>query len=193
MNSMNRTVTPSSRANMPNGMIWSSLKPRIRTQFTLSGQSPARRRRANPGQHLVVPSGHARDAREAVGVHRVHGNGDAGQAGILERLCEIGQQMPVRGEGDIERLGVRAEFRQVAHKLHDAFAQQRLSAGETDFGDPQADQHARHAQVVVERQVPVERAFISRAAVDTLVVATIRDGDAQIGDGAPEFVVKSSH
>ena len=34
---------------------------------------------ANAGQHVVVSVGHARDAGEAVGIDRVHADGDAAQ------------------------------------------------------------------------------------------------------------------
>ena len=59
---------------------------------------------ADAGEHLVVSVGHAGDAGEAVGIDRIHGNGDAGQAGIFQRLRQIGEQMAVGGERDVERL-----------------------------------------------------------------------------------------
>ena len=56
--------------------------------------------------------------------------------------------------------------------------------------DPHAHEHARHAQIIRERQIAIERAFIPRPAIHTLVVAAIRNGNPQVGDGAPEFVGK---
>ena len=47
MNSMNRTTTPSSRANRAKPSTWSSLKPRSSTQLIFSGVSPAALRRAH--------------------------------------------------------------------------------------------------------------------------------------------------
>ena len=154
---------------------------------------PGAARGANAGEHVIVSVGHAGDAGEAVGIDRVHGNRDAGQAGILERLREIGEQMAVGGERDVERarrrFGVgRAELGEVANEIHDAFAQKRLAAGEANLGDAHPDKHARHAQIVGERQVAVERALVAGAAIDTLVVAAVGDGDPQVGDGAAEFV-----
>src|SRR5271155_2123825 len=84
----------------------------------------------------------------------------------------------------------RAELGEVANEIDDAFSQQRLAAGEANLGDAHPDQHARHAQVIRERQISVERAFVSGAAIDTLVVAAVGNGDPQIGDRAAEFVGK---
>src|SRR5260370_23454965 len=84
-----------------------------------------------------------------------------------------------------------SQLSQLANKLHYTFAQQRLATRQTDLGDPHPHEHAHHAQIIRERQVCVERAFISRAAVNTLIVAAIGDGDPQIGYGATEFVGKS--
>ena len=85
---------------------------------------------------------------------------------------------------------VRAQLGQLADEFDYALAQQRLAAGDADLLDSESGKHARHAQVVGKRQIAVERAFVPRAAVDTLVVAAIGDGDPQIGDGAAEFVGK---
>src|SRR5271170_418977 len=82
----------------------------------------------------------------------------------------------------------RSELREVANEIDNAFSQQRLAAGEANLGDAHPYQHARHAQVVCEGQVAVECAFVSGAAIDTLVVAAVGDGDPQVGDGAAEFV-----
>ena len=186
---MKRTTTPSSRANMPKGMIWSSLKPRISTQFTFTGHRPSAAGCTDAGQHVVVSVGHAGDAGEAVGIDGVHADGDAAQAGILERLRHIGQQMAVGGERDVEFVAIGgAQLGQLADEIDHALAQQRLAAGDADFLDSKSDQHARHAQIVGKRQIAVERALVPGAAVNTLVVAAVGDRDPQIGDGAAEFV-----
>ena len=102
--------------------------------------------------------------------------------------------MAVGGQRDVEGLAAvlvwRAELREVANEIHYAFAQKRLAAGEAYLGDAHPNQHARHAQIVGERQVAIERALIAGAAIDTLVVAAVGDGDPQVGDGAAEFVSK---
>ena len=147
---------------------------------------------ADAGEHMVVSVGHARDAREAVGIDRVHGNCDAGQAGILQRLRQIGEKMAVGGERDVECISAvcagSAQLRQVTDELHNAVAQQWLAASQANLGDPHPDQHASHAQVIGKRQITVESAFVARAAIDTLVIAAVGDGDPQVGDGAAEFV-----
>ena len=53
---------------------------------------------------MVVSVGHAGDAGKAVGIDGVHGDGDAAESGILQRLRQIGEQMTVGGEGNIERI-----------------------------------------------------------------------------------------
>jgi hypothetical protein len=98
-------------------------------------------------------------------------------------------------ERDVERFALllRAQIRQFANEVDDALAEQRLAAGQPNLRDSHADKNARHAQVVVEGKVAVERAFVPRAAVHTLVVAAVRNGDPEVSDGTAEFVVKSSH
>ena len=156
---------------------------------------PGAARGADAGEDVIVSVGHARDAGEAVGIDCVHGDGDAGEAGIFQRLRQFGEQVAVGGERDVEwarrRLPCGVERKlglSSAHELDYALAQQRLAAGEANFRDPHADQHPRHAQIIGERQVAVERAFVAGAAIDTLVIAAIGDGDPQVGDGAAEFV-----
>src|SRR5579871_3174759 len=81
-------------------------------------------------------------------------------------------------------------LRQLPHKLHYPVAQQRLPARQAHFRDPHPHQNSRHPQIIRKRQVSVERAFVSRAAVHTLVVTAVGDGNPQVGDAAPEFVVE---
>ena len=63
---------------------------------------------ADAGQNVVISVGHAGDACEAVRIDRVHGDGNAGQAGILQRLGEIREQMSIAGKCDVERGGIKA-------------------------------------------------------------------------------------
>ena len=108
----------------------------------------------------------------------------------FEWFCQVGEKVAVCGERDVERVGMcgRLELRQLANEIDNAIAQQRFASREPNFCDAHADQHARHAQVILEGQVAVERAFVTRPAVDTFVVAAVGDGDSQVSDGAAEFV-----
>src|SRR5664280_3204500 len=72
--------------------------------------------------------------------------------------------------------------------LHQALAQQRLAAGETDLRDPQPDEDARHPQVISNRHLGKLRAVGARAAIDAPVVAAIGDGYPQVADAPSEFV-----
>src|SRR5581483_4345242 len=147
--------------------------------------------RPNSRQHAVKAVRYAGNAGKAVGVHRVHGDRDPAQAGIFQRLCHFGKKVPVRREGDVERLTLGSmQLRDIAHEVHDAIAQQRLASGDADLIDPKRDQHTRHAQVVGKRQVGIHRPVVASAAINTLIVAVIGDRDPQIANGAPEFVGK---
>ena len=57
-----------------------------------------------------------------------------------------------------------------------------------DFLDPEGRKDSGHAQVIFEGQIAIKRALIPGAAINTPVVAAIRDRDPQVGDGAAEFV-----
>ena len=150
---------------------------------------PGALRGANSCQHALVGVGHAGDAGEALGIDRIHRNRDARKAGVGQRLRQLGQQMSVGGEGDVERLAFeRLHAGQLAHHVDQAAAQQRLAAGETDLGDAQADEDTRHAQVVGDGHLRKLRPVAARAAIDALVVAAIGDGDPQIADAPAVFV-----
>src|SRR5271165_2292334 len=104
----------------------------------LDRTKPCLLRGTDPRKYAIVAVGHARDAREFLYIHGVHRNRDARKAGIGQRLRHLGQQVSVGGDCDVERMAFeRAHAAQLAHHLHDAFAQQRLASGEADFGDSQ--------------------------------------------------------
>ena len=155
---------------------------------------PCAARGANSGEHVIESAGHAGDAREAIGIDRVHADGDAVQAGILERLRHIGEQMAVGGDASEcrgrRRSAACAASERFAHKINNPLPQQRLPARQPYLRDSQRNHHARHAQIIVKRQLSIKRAFVARPAIDTLVVAAVSDRDPQIGDGAAEFVGK---
>jgi hypothetical protein len=97
--------------------------------------------------------------------------------------------MTVGGHGEIKFFSIRgAQLRKFPYEINDSIAQQRFSSGETDFLDPERRKYSSHAQVIGKGQLTVQRAFIPRAAIDTPVVAAIRDRDPQIGNRASEFV-----
>ena len=56
---------------------------------------------ADAGDNRVVAIRDAGDAGEFVAVDRVHADGDAGEPGVFEWLGEVGEQMAIRGDGDI--------------------------------------------------------------------------------------------
>src|ERR1700682_5085637 len=97
--------------------------------------------------------------------------------------------MAIGGERNVEFVSVdSSEARQLAHEFDHATAQQWLSTSYADFFDSEADQHSRHAQVVAEGQIAEQRALVSGAAVNTLVIATVGDRNPEVSDGAAEFV-----
>src|SRR5579864_7853561 len=99
--------------------------------------------------------------------------------------------MAVGGNCQIKFLAVeRAQLSQITNKIHQAVAQQRLAAGEPDFLDAGLNEDPHQAQVVSKGQFRILRAFITGAAVDALVIAAVRDADAEVSDKAPVFVLK---
>ena len=148
-------------------------------------------RRSNARQHAVISVRHARDARKALGIDRIHADADAIEARIFERLRDLGEEVAVGGERNFRLLALEsAQLGQIAHEFDDALAQQRLAAGEADFGDAKSDEHARHAQVVVERQFGEGGAIGTSAAVHAAIVTAVGDRDPQIVNGTAEFVGK---
>ena len=76
----------------------------------------------NASKHVIVSVRHASDAGKALGIDRVHGNGHAAETCILEWLRQIGEQVTVGGEGNIEWIAAvvtvgRAESGEVSHEL----------------------------------------------------------------------------
>src|SRR6185312_4220047 len=101
-------------------------------------------RGANSRQNFVETSGHTRNARKAVGVHSIHADGNAVQARIFERLRHFGQQVAIRGQGQIESVAVHiAQLGQLVDELNQSFTQQGFAAGNTDFADSHTCKNAR--------------------------------------------------
>ncbi len=91
----------------------------------------------------------------------------------------------------MRRWADRAGLRELSDEVDHALTQQRFATGQTNLGDPHADQYASHSQIIFKRQVAIKCALIARAAINALVVTAVRDGDPQVGDGAAEFVGKA--
>jgi len=74
---------------------------------------------ANAGDDVVEAVGHARNAGEQVGLDGVKADGDAMQAGVLERPRQIRQQVAVGRESKVGRRSVGgAKLGQVANEVH---------------------------------------------------------------------------
>src|SRR6476646_2963782 len=99
--------------------------------------------------------------------------------------------MAVRSDCQIEFLAIeRAQLGQLTNKIHQAITQQRFSAGEPDLFYAGFNEDPHQTQVVGKRQLRILSAFISGPAVDALVIAAVRDADAEVSDKAPVFVLK---
>src|SRR5579862_4189337 len=102
--------------------------------------------------------------------------------------------MTVRGERELQRLAIGTpQLGQLANEIDDPAAQQRFATGNPYLRDSHVREYTRHAKVVGKWEITVECTFVARPAVNTLVVATIRDRDPQVSDRTPEFVGKNSH
>src|SRR6266581_2979698 len=110
-------------------------------------------------------------------------------AGGKEAVAPFGQQVAVGGHGEV----LDAESVKTRDVVLDAFADERLTAGDANFADAQAEEDL--SQTVEfgpgENFVVIAVVFrVGGAAVNAAEVATVRDGNAQVGDLAAEFVVK---
>jgi hypothetical protein len=77
--------------------------------------------------------------------------------------------------------------------VFDAVANEWLAAGDADLADTEAKKNAREPVEFGpgEDFVVIAVIFgIGGTAVDAAEITAVRDGDAQVGDLAPEFVVK---
>src|SRR5208283_1827364 len=99
--------------------------------------------------------------------------------------------MSVGGDSYVERAAVEgAHPTQLSDHFHDAFAQQRLTTGKPDLGNPQLDKDAGDTDVIGNRHFGKLRPVVTRAAIDAPVVAAISYGDTKVADAASEFVVE---
>src|SRR6516164_9871841 len=142
-------------------------------------------------EHALIAIAYAGDAGKFVAIYCIHGHGHARETRVRERLRQLSQQMAICGDCNVERLTVeRVHLPQLAHHVEDAFAQQRLAASQPDFGNPQRNEEPSDAQIIPDWHFGKLRAISARAAVDTLVIAAVGDGDPQIADAPSEFVGK---
>jgi len=132
----------------------------------------------------------ARDALEFGRVERIETDVDAAQPYGDEAVAAFGQQMAVGGHGEI----FDAELMETCDVIFNAFADERLATSDADFAN--AETQKNFGQAIKfgpgKNFVVVAIVFgIGGAAVDAAEVTAIGDGDAQVGDLASEFVVKS--
>jgi hypothetical protein len=103
------------------------------------------------------------------------------EAGSPKRGSKRLEEVAVGGEGKIERLPVNgAKAGEFTDEIDEAAAQERLAAGEADLGDAEGDEKADEAEVLLNAKLGILRANFPSAAVDTLIVAAVGDGDAQV-------------
>jgi len=125
----------------------------------------------------------AGDALEGGLVDGVHADGDAREACALQRLGELLQEMTVGGDGEVEFCsGGGAPGGELLHHFEEIAAQEGFAAGETHLFDAERDEAADDAEVVVGFKFAELGPDLAGAAIDTLIVATVCDGNAQIGD-----------
>ena len=107
MNSMKRTPTPRSRPKAARSTTSSSLTPRITTQLTFTGSSPASSGGVDAGEDPVelVAAG---EREEDLGAQRVERHVDAPQAGRREVVGHLRQLHAVGGHRDVDAERARA-------------------------------------------------------------------------------------
>ncbi len=136
---------------------------------------------AHAAQNGVEAAWDAGDALESGRVHRVHADSDAMEAGGAQRDGERLEQVAVGGESEIERVaGLGAQAGEFLNHLDEASAQQRLAAGEADLGDAEGDKKPDEPQILIDGELGILGPDFSCPAIDTLIVAAVGDGDAQV-------------
>src|SRR5216683_846523 len=129
------------------------------------------------------------DAFEFGGIERIEADIDAAETGGQEPVAPFGKQVAVGGHGEV----LDAEGMEARDVVLDAFADERLAAGDADFTDAQAEKNPSKTVELGPGENFVVFAVVFRvsgAAVNAAEIAAVRDGDAQVGDLAAEFVVK---
>src|SRR5437868_6525645 len=120
----------------------------------------------NASQNRFKSIRHAGDAGEVLGIHGIYADGYAMEAGVFQRLCEIGEKMAVGRYGNFQRIAVLgAQPGEFTNEINYATAQQRFTAGDPNFLDPHARQHAGHTEIVGKRKVGIHRALVAGSAV----------------------------
>src|ERR1700674_869968 len=149
---------------------------------------------ADSRQHALVSIRHTRDARKSLRIHRVHADRHAVESSVLQGLRDLSQQVAVRRQGNFRLPAVRGpQLRELAHKFDNALAQQRLAARQANLRNPEPNQYPRHPQIIFERKFPIPPAIRPRPAVNTPIVAAVRDRYPQVVDRAPEIVGEVQH
>ena len=106
-----------------------------------------------------------------------------------QAFAAVGQQVAIGGHREV----CDAERVQAGDVVFDAFANQRLTAGDADFADAERDEDAREPIEFRPGENLVVIAVVFRiggTAVDAAKIAAVGDRDAQVGDLAAEFVVE---
>ena len=119
--------------------IWCSLTPRLTTQFTLTG-IPTACAASIPSSTRETGKSTSFIARKIVVVERVEADGDALEAGVLERLRLLRQRRGVGRQRQVDR-----QRREHLDQALDADAQERLAAGEAELRDADVDRCAQRA------------------------------------------------
>ena len=115
-------------------------------------------------------------------VDGVHADRDPAQPGSRQGSGHFGQKVSIGSDGKVQRLTGRlgtqlGKLRQQGHK---ALAQKGLASGQADFFDAQGDEDADDPQVVIHGQFGKLSTLGAGAAINTLVVAAIGNGYAQV-------------
>ena len=145
-----------------------------------------------PFQHFfqVVAPG---DVLEPFPVERIQMDVDPPQSGVVELLGVLGQQDAVGGQGQVLDAGDR---HQLANQLGEAFADQRLAAGDAQLADAHGDRNLNKMLDFLERQdvlAGLELDPFFGHAIETADVTAVGDADPQVVVQAAEAVDERGH
>ena len=140
--------------------------------------------------HDLVEIAPAGDCAKLVRVERVDRDVDAFDAVTFQFGCVLLELRTVRRQRQLVQRAALEMARQRLHQRHDAPAHQRFAAGQPELSDTLGDEGAAQPVEFLEReQVGLrQEGHVLRHAVDAAEIAAVRDGDAEVGDGAGKRV-----
>ena len=199
MYSMNRRMTPVSRAQAAIGTMLDSLTPRRTTMLTLTGARPASMAAAIPSRTRSTGKSIPFIAPNTASSSKSRRDRHPSQPGGRERAGERAQRGTVGGERQVDLAAVGpSQGGQHPDERRQVTPDQRLAAGDAQLLHAQSDEHARDPldllegeDLVLGQELVVAAEHFLGHAIRASEVASIGHRDAQVAHGAAHRVAET--